>query len=307
MTTMQHSPQPERVQKDQRWLRLPMISLGILLALGNLAFYPAGEGLGKGGVIFTAVWFGVLVGQAGLGAIWLGLGNAKELFRLATAGGAYLAAVAMWLAGLLGWQLADDFDSSKWAELAVPLLVLPLCIMSAAVPLWLLRLFAGWCIHHEGSPPNPLSIRQFSISNLMLLTTLVALLLGLGQQVARLEAKEPLEFWMSMGGVFLAAMIASAATLVPAVAALTRFPALSGIVVVVLGIVYFVVASLFAALLAAIGKRTLPTDELAGIYGMTSCPFIGFLSTLFLPLLVLRWRGYRLVVRSPDKRGVDGN
>ncbi len=301
---MQPLQPPPTSDDSHRWLSLLGISFGTILALGNLAFYPAGEGLGKVGAVFTAVWFGVFLGQAGLGVIWLGLGKAKELFRLATAGVAYLAAVATWLAGLLGWKLVHGSGVSNWTELAEPLLVLPLCIMSAVVPLWLLRLFAGWCIHHAGSPPNPHSIRQFSISSLILLTTLVALLLGLGQQVARLEAKEPLEFWMSMVGVFLLAMVASAATLVPAVVLLTRFPALSGIVVVVLGIVYFVVASLFAAVFAAIGKKALTAEELAGIYGMTSCPFIGFLFTLFLPLAVLRWCGYRLVVVSnPTKPG----
>ncbi len=261
---MQTDSSPQAAASDDP----PRLAIGLgciatIIAVGNVAYYPLLKTESRFGFIFIAIWFGVFVGQAGLGAIWLALGNANELFRLATAGGAYAAVAAMCFAGFFGWEGPNGIQSANWSELASSLLVLPMYLMAAAAPLWLLRILAGWCIHHPSSPPTRLSIRQFSISSLILLTTIVALMLGLGQQAARLDANEPLDFWMSMVGVFLVAMVASATTLVPAAVLLTRFPALSGIVVVVLAIVYLVVASTFAALLTAIGKKALPTEELA--------------------------------------------
>jgi len=120
--------------------------------------------------------------------------------------------------------------------------------------------------------------------------------------VARLEAKEPLEFWTSMLIAFLVAMIASAATLIPAVTLLTRFPAIAGIVVIVLAVLYFVATSMLVALITAFGGKPPTTEELWGIYGIVSCPFLGYLFALFIPLALLRWCGFRLTAERKLER-----
>jgi hypothetical protein len=127
-------------------------------------------------------------------------------------------------------------------------------------------------------------------------------LLGLGQQIARLEHKEPLVFWVSMLGAFLAAMIVSATTLIPAVTLLTRFPAIVGIVFVVLAVLYFVATSILAALITAFGGKPPTTEELWGIYGIVSCPFLGYFFAIFVPLALLRWCGFRLTAKRRPER-----
>lgn len=293
---MQSFPQPVLLTRPaQPTLPIALICVGIALAAGNIALYPIVSELEKVGFVFVAVWYGALIGQAALVAIWLAVGNAKELVRLATAGIAYGAGAMTLLAGFFFWEGPNGMQSANWSELASPFLIFPLGIIAAAFPLWLLRLFAGWCIHHRQAPPNSRSIRQYSIRSLILLTTLVALMLGLGQQVARLENKGPLESWMPMGVVFLAAMIWSGATLIPAVVLLTRFPALAGLGLIAPSIAYFAAASLLVSLNIAFGGKPPTNQELWGIYGIASCPFLGYLVALFLPLAILRWAGYRLV------------
>lgn len=281
--------------EDRRWLLVGAMAAGCFLMVGNGAQYSLAIGDTTSGNIVAAVWGVVMLGQAALAALWLGIGTLGALTRTASTVAAYLLLAGAFVFGVLIHHFNDvQFpDFSNW--LGAPLLGIPIFIAAAAAPLWLLRLLLGCLVQREGSVPA-MRARQFSIGQLMVLTTLVAVLLGAGIQACRLSKEPPLEFWLMMGGWSIAVFVLSSAVLIPAVIVLSRFWRLGlGILAIVTSAIYGLVVWFFLALASLFGNSP-DQRQIWTIVGMCACPFSVFLLTLLLPILGLRRCGYRLVM-----------
>ena len=180
------------------------------------------------------------------------------------------------------------------------LLSIPILVVTAAAQLWLLRLFFGWHIQHERDPV-PSHSRQYSIGSLILLTTLIAVLLGIGLQSCRLSEQLPRDFWLILGVWCMAALILAATTLLPASLFLSRYPFLGlGILAGVAACLYGVMIWWIIQVALSFGGK-LSDPDIWGFIGLCGCPILGFLGTLGLPLLVVRRSGYRLVMGVQTK------
>ena len=307
---MQPLPQPSAaLDEDRKWLLIGGVAAGVFMIAGNMALYPMAEDETDKAIvlmIYLAVWGGVLFGQAGLTAIWLGLGRPSALVRVVGAGVAYLVFAGSYLTGYLGREsFKIEFISFDGMEQQVAaILAIPILIVTAAAPLWLLRLSFGWHIGHNSSPPA-FNSRQYSIGSLILLTTLIAVLLGSGLQACRLSEEPPLDFWLILGSWCLAAFILTATTLIPACLLLSRYPLLGfGILAGVVACLYGAVIWMIIAVSRSFGGK-LSDPDLWGSIALCGCPILGYIATLVPPLVALRRGGYRLVMggRKEAKNG----
>ncbi|MFN0019014.1 MAG: hypothetical protein ACKVP0_12190 [Pirellulaceae bacterium] len=291
---------PAPFQEDRKWLLIGAVAAGIFVIAGNLAHYPLTEEQSDQATvlrIYLAVWGGVLFGQVGLTAIWLGLGRPSALVRVVGAGVAYVVFAGSYLTGyLVRESFKIEFISFDGMEqhLAV-ILSIPILIVTAASPLWLLRLFFGWHIQHQ-RVAVPRDSRQYSIGSLILLTTLIAVLLGIGLQACRLSEEQPRDFCLILGAWCLSALILAATTLLPASLFLSQYPLLGlGILAGVAACLYGVVIWWIIQIALSFGGK-LSDPDIWGFLGLCGCPILGFLVTLGLPLVAMRRCGYRLVI-----------
>lgn len=300
---MQPDPQtPYPFHWNRRWLLLGAVAAGVFMIAGNLAFYPMAREGSDIASIFVAFWIGVLLGQAGLGIIWLCFGPPAAWIRVVGAGMAYLALGG---AGLIGLLARESFGlevtfSSVQQEVSA-LLDFPILLASAGIPLGLLRLCWGWSIQQEGSPAksNP---GQFSLGNLLLLTTLNAVLLGMGQLADRISRTESVEFWGFMMIGSLAFMLLGVAVLLPASLLMSRYSLWGGIGLCCSTLFLFGCGAFFMVGLAGMYGGTPSVLEIGQFFGIAACSYLGFLVTICLPLLVLRRYGYRLMMGGRVKR-----
>lgn len=296
-------PSPPPIDEDCRWLLAGEIAAGCFLMIGNAAQYSFAISDTTSGNIAAAVWGGVMLGQTALAALWLGLGPAGTFTRVASTVAAYLLLAGMFLVGVLSNKFGDDAFDDFNTMLAAPLLGIPLFIAAVAAPLWLLRLLLGCQVRREGSAAETRA-RQFTIGQLMTLTTFIAVLLGAGIQSCRLSEEPPVEFWLMMGGWSLAFFFLSSVILFPAALLLSRFWRLGlGILSLATAIVYGLVVWFFLALASLFGNSP-DQRQIWTIVGMCACPFAGFLLTLLLPILGIRKCGYRLAMRSKSEKKV---
>lgn len=294
---MQPLPQePSPFAEDRKWLLLGVLATWIFMIAGNLAYYPmAGEGTTVTS-IFVAVWVGVLFGQAGIGIIWLSFGPPTAWIRVVGAGMAYLTLAGAGLTGLLAREfLGFEVTPSSVQQQISALLDFPILLVSAGIPLGLLRLLLGWQIQREGTPvkSNP---RQFSLGNLLLFTTLIAALLAMAQQADRLSKTDSGDFWGFLLVGSLAFMLLGAAALLPASLLMTRYSLWGGIGLACFILLMYASSVYVMIQLSGIYGGVPSRLEIAKFFGIAACSYLGFLATLCLPLLVARRCGYRLVM-----------
>jgi hypothetical protein len=244
------------------------------------------------------LWEGVVFGQVGLAAIWLALGRPRALVRIYGAGAAFVSLGGAYLIGYL-WR--ESFDDALTRFEGLPqqieaILLVPIFTFSAAAPLWLLRLFLGWQIRQESSRAASNS-RQYSISGLVLLTTLVAALLGVAVQACRINLTPPGEFWLGLFGWSLGLSLLSVLLLLPAALLTSRHPILGAALLCIFTLIlYTILACYTLAILRAFGGGTPALIEDVRVIAFIGCPFLGLLVTLCVPLAAVRWLGYRLVM-----------
>jgi len=297
----------------------------MLMSIGNLALYPVSRHEDHMNVVwqergsdevarqenektvkyvFCALWCGVMFGQAALVAVWLGLGPPGALVRVVAAAAAYLVLGGAFMAGLL-WREYTGGDYFGTSRQAAPFFGLPIFIVTAAAPLWLLRFFFGWHIRDE-SRAAPSHTRQFSIGHLMVLTALMAVLMGAAMEAYRRTEDRSLPLWLDLGRGWAATLVLSTAMLIPAALLLSRHLLLGiGIIMVVTAGILGVVIWFILAFIKAFGSS--PSDaETWAVIGFAACPFFGFLVTLCLPLVAVRLCGYRLVMDEGRTKDRDG-
>ena len=298
---------PENAAERRLWLLNAIIVVGMIMGAGNLALYPVTREQTIPGNVYGFLWVGTIFGQAGLVAVWLALGQPGPLLRLAVAGAAFLVLAGAFLTGYFYREsLEDTFSFDGIAQLASAVLTLPIFLAAATAPLWLLRVYLGWHIRDGNSPPAATNFRQYSIRSLIMLTTLVAVLLGAGLQANRLAGGDPLGYWFSIFGLSLAILIVSAATLIPAALLLSRYPLVGFCVLTGVATGIFVLTVLFVLSIIRSFGGSLASAEIWGTIGLFACPLLGFLVTLCLPLCALRRYGYRLVTGARKSKS-DGS
>lgn len=281
------------VQARNLWLLNGAVVYVMAMGAGNLFVFLMTRGHSTAGDICGTMWLGTILSQAGLVAMWLALGKPGALLRLAGAAVAIPVLAGPFLVGYLWHEVMADHD--QFNTLVSIVLTVPLFLAAATAPLWLLRVFLGWHVSDSESPPAGTKLRQFSIRSLISLTTSVAVLLGCGVQAGRLAAGDPLDYWFAISGWSLAFFILSTATLIPCVLLLSRYPLIGiGFLAVVMATLYGIVVWFYLALVRAIGAPS-GVDYWA-IFGLSGCPFVGFLAALCLPLAAVRGFGYRLVM-----------
>jgi hypothetical protein len=272
--------------------------------LGNAALYPLLREQIPATTVFALAWIGVIFAQIGLGGIWLALGRPGALVRIVLAGGALLILVSSYLAGFLWRESYDGRPSSFQQQLEIVPLI-PLVASTAAIPLWILRMFFGWEIRRMTSVPVPAPPpRQYSIGGLLVLTSLIASLLAAALQAQRFMRMESLEFWLAVGACCLGTLVISAVTLIPSAISVSHpFKGL-GLLMGVAAILGVCLALFVLIALQSLGG-SLRREEIYWTLGGVTALLNGFVLTLGVSLYAVRSCGYRLMMGRNSKANDD--
>jgi hypothetical protein len=135
------------------------------------AFEPNGPG-GPLEYLFIGYLIGTMFGQATLAAAWTALGPMRLLWRLPLSFG--------WIAALSIAFIINVVGSNGPNMQAA--LVISACLgaqwLLVQIPLWGLAVGYGVWLRHWSDPPQTVQDRQFGIRQVMILTGIVALVLG---------------------------------------------------------------------------------------------------------------------------------
>jgi hypothetical protein len=148
-----------------------------LLAFALLDYMIPGIARHSESPIMAGLLAGTIAAQGGLLAIWAVLGPQRWIVRLPAS---FLAALALYGATMLGAATAH-VGSAGGSDLMQILLFLPIVLLAAQVPLWIVRLVLGCRMVPAGaeSAQSAKGLRQFGMEHLLGATTLIALALGL--------------------------------------------------------------------------------------------------------------------------------
>ena len=255
----------------------------------------------RGGEILAVMLGGAFAGQAGLLAVWAVFGPGSLLVRslMVTSVGMLLGCATVFGALLAGAPPAE------FRGIIPSIAIMPLLFLAVQSPVWLLRLAVGGRIVLRGmeetaSPANP---RQFSIGDLLVTTTLVAICLGLAQLAmpAVGYAGQPGggPFWSVLLIACGIVAVWSLLGVVPSVwaALVARNP---GPAVGVVGLL-----AVLLTFLASVTLRALSGGPLGGTLFLMLFLFqFGTMGVLLSALLPVRYGGYvyRKSPRQPDDR-----
>ena len=198
----------------------------ISLFLGCLAFFFAGNGLTSllmsGELPNRAIamtlypaCMGMIGGQAALHGIWCvfaPLHWAKRFLAGAT------SAIVLFGGFLVPPFLAGRFRHADMADLAAPLLCLPLFLLAAQTPLWIMRMWFRWRIVHRDDATSA-RFEPLRIGGLLIAMAVIGMALAAAQASQSLTARSGDR---SIAGLVVAAlviMVISATTVLPAVLA----------------------------------------------------------------------------------------
>ena len=143
----------------------------------DLAMWPVVEA-SRGDEIGT-VLAGAVAGQLGMLAIWAVLGPQRFLVRFL---GSFTVTTLLWC-GLLAGMVMTGRGPPSFREGAEVTLMLPMVFLAAQFPLWVLKMATGWRIVVEYTVDDPLAMqsRQFGLQEMLGVTTIVAVALGLAR------------------------------------------------------------------------------------------------------------------------------
>jgi hypothetical protein len=151
---------------------MPLLGFSWLL----LAALDLGGPSGPRERIFVGFLFGTMFGQAMLAAAWTALGPGPLLWRLPLSLG--------WIAALLIAFMINIGVHNHGPDVGVAL-TMGGCLMGqwllVQVPAWGLAVGYGVRLRHWSDPPESIRERQFGIRQLMILTAIVSIVLGVGR------------------------------------------------------------------------------------------------------------------------------
>jgi len=124
------------------------------------------------------LFLGIVAAQLGLLAVWAVLGPQRWIVRLPVT---LVYAVLLYTMLIMGFAVAQPPPRDAWPQIAKSYLFLPLVLLAAQLPLWILRIATG-CRIVRADPENGLrstGSRQFQLRDLFGAMTVLAVALGL--------------------------------------------------------------------------------------------------------------------------------
>jgi hypothetical protein len=175
------------------------------------------------------------------------------------------------------------------ADLAAPLLCLPLFLLAAQTPLWIMRMWFRWRIVHRDDAASG-HFEPLRIGGLLIAMAVIGMALAAAQVSQSLAARSGDR---SIAGLVVAAlviMVISALAVLPAVLACLRARRLP----LALGLAFAVDAAIvlgYVALVVALGRGRMHWEVFVQVPVLAG----GFFVSLTAPMLIARRLGYRLL------------
>jgi hypothetical protein len=267
--------------------------IGMLAALGAYDFVVPDLLSEFGNGVFVAnLLLGLVVAQPLLLAFWGVFGSWRFWRRWPASLAAGVGLYALFLAGMA----AAEIPTSARQQFAVNVLFLPMVLLCAQFPLWILRMVLGRGLIHEDDPDLPEEYGiQFRTRDVLTAIALIGLSLGLARIAVLLHGVEGgggMRPWLDLAIACAAVGLWSATGLLPCVwaAFLSRFPVRASLAVVAYAFVLIagVSAALGAVLAVRPGEFLLPLLALHG----------GLLALVLLGCWKIRNWGYTLQVET---------
>ena len=241
------------------------------------------------GIAFQVAWTSTIGAQAALHCIWCVLAPlpwGKRFLAGATSGLVlYAGVVVAWFVVPVVCGTAGGLD----LIVVVPILFcLPLLLLAAQTPLWIMRFWFRWRIAHRDAPFS--TFRPLGIGHLLLAMAAIAMALAAARFAQSIGTSSRNE---NIGGLTVAAlviMVMSAITVLPALLAALyarRLP-------LALGLAFAgdaAVVVVYVAVLLILGGGRLHWEMLVVMFVLAG----GFFVTLITPMLIARRFGYRLL------------
>ncbi|MBC8868870.1 MAG: hypothetical protein H8E44_05605 [Planctomycetes bacterium] len=241
------------------------------------------------GTFFVAAWYSAIGAQMALHAIWcvfVPLHWIKRFLVGATSGlvlyGALAGAFALFFYHL-GFMGDED-----WLIFIIGLLCLPLLLLAAQAPLWIMRTWFRWRITHLGDDPST-SFQSLRIRDLMIATAVIAMALTAAQISQSIGASSGNNNIVGIAVAALIIMVTSGILVLPVVVATLHARRL----LMALALVFSVDV---AIVVACVTLMVILTDTPANWETYVAIPTItgGFFVNFTTPMLIARKLGYRL-------------
>lgn len=240
------------------------------------------------GLCFIAFWYAAFGAQMALHAVWcvfVPLHWIKRFLVGATSALVLYAVLAVAFACYfvhLGFMGTED-----WLILVIGLFCLPLLLLAAQAPLWIMRIWFRWrIVHRDDGPSTP--FQSLRIRDLMIATAVIAMALTAAQISQSFNGDG------NIVGMTIAALVVlaiSAITVLPTVLATLRSRRLLLAMSVVLSLDIAVVLC-YMAILALFFDAPVTTWE---TYVGTPIITVGYFVISTSPMLIARKLGYRLL------------
>jgi len=270
---------------------------GVWLFFGCLAFFFVGNGVTA--LLMSGLWpnrairlalypacIGMIGGQAAIHGVWFVFARLPWPWRI-LAGAA--SAILLFGAYLAPSVLPDKTVPGDIDYLAATLLCLPLFLLAAQTPLWIMRIWFRWRIAHRDDAASgryePMGIGALLLAMAAVASALAAARLSRSIGSSRGDG--------SIGGLVVGALVivaVSAATVLPAVLAGLRARRLLLALALAFAADVGVVA-VYVTLAIILGSGRLEWE----VFVVVPVLVAGFFVTLTAPLLIARRIGYRLL------------
>jgi len=280
----------------------PLWPLGVLLLVFVVVdpLLPAMERVGRwrGGEFMVGLMAGLICAQAGLLTLWAVFGPQPLALRwIITLGAAELLLVTFLAGSLLGRE-----GRLSWEDFVIPPLVLPLVFLVLQAPFGLFRAVTGWRIAVEGREDVSGGARQFRIVDLLTVTLIVAVTLGLTRGAVSLgepDLEDMAQIWL-MSAIYFAILAA-----VNGLLALPCFWAVFAArhklrAAAILMVYYFLLTFGYIALISLLTGGSMPTEEIAEVIGVMVVFVAVYVAVFAGGLCLLRAGGY--VLLRPRRR-----
>lgn len=239
---------------------------------------------------FMAACYGAIGAQMALLAIWCTLVPLHWVRRALAVALFAIVLYGAWAAGFAFFAFQHDFlRDDFWRVFATGLLCLPLLLLAAQTPLWIMRIWFRWRIVHRDDGPST-TFQPLGIRDLMIATAVIAMALAAAQYA--LSINSPSGDGSIVGLVIAAVivMVISTITLLPAVLASLHARRL----LLALGLVFGVdiaVVVVYVTIMVVLTGAPLDSEVFVGFPMLAA----GFFLSLTVPLLIARMLGYRLL------------
>lgn len=285
-----------RPRKRAIWLLLGCVAS---FTVANVSIFPLMLVANQRQVLWAvllAACYSAIGAQVALHAVWCTLVPLHWIKRILVGTISGLVLYGAWAAGYAFYAFHHSYLRDDYCVVvATGLLCLPLLLLAAQTPLWIMRIWFRWRIAHLDDDPST-NLQPLRIGHLMIATAAIAVALA-AAQVSQAIGGSPNDG--SIVGLAVAAIIIiviSAMSSVPAVLAslrARRYP-------VALGLVFFVdlaIVAAYVAVMVIIAGAPLDWEGCVAVSALA----VGFFVNRTLPMLIARKLGYRLLWGYPQR------